>query len=127
MWLRLFPCPGTTELFSGEGQEGLVDGVSTGEVCSKSEQESLFRHFFLTPLSHQARMSRKRLGYRLDAAGLWVVCNYTLANEALVSCQLIFTSKPPAVRKNASKKLRVFKPIIFVPRQIVRRSPIQGS
>jgi hypothetical protein len=42
MWLQPSPCPDTTNLFSAEGQEILVDGVSRGEVCTKSEQEMLF-------------------------------------------------------------------------------------
>lgn len=41
---RLFPWPDITALCLGEGQEILVDGVSRGEVCSKSEQERLSHH-----------------------------------------------------------------------------------
>jgi hypothetical protein len=51
MWLEHFRCPGTTKLFSGEGQEILVDEVSRGEACSKSEQERLFHHHDASPAS----------------------------------------------------------------------------
>ncbi len=42
MWRRRFPWSDVTALCSGEDQDIPVDGVSKGEVCSKSEQETLF-------------------------------------------------------------------------------------
>src|SRR5208337_4089353 len=71
MWFQPSRWPGTTKLCSGEGQEILVDGVSRGEVCSKSEQEMLFHQHddgfaLLLLLKHHAESFSVSGGHRQD-------------------------------------------------------------